>query len=132
MYLSVFLLQLFYFHLIVHLYNYLKHISIMAVINTALAMFSHQSPRLTRENSFYKSVKIKKNHKIIRYNEKLVPNHTRIKVKMKWTKDTWKLLDLLIWDTTLKNKNFDQISNIDFTRSDHPGWLYVVIRGIFG
>ena len=73
MYLLVFLLQLFYFHLIVHLYNYLKHISIMAVINTALAMFSHQSPRLTRENSFYK-FKNEKNHKIIRYNEKLVPN----------------------------------------------------------
>lgn len=54
MYLSVFLLQLFYFHLIVHLCNYSEHISIMAVINTALAMFSHQSPRLTRENSFYK------------------------------------------------------------------------------
>ena len=45
----------------------------MAVINTALAMFSHQSPRLARENSFYK-FKNEKNHKIIRYNEKLVPN----------------------------------------------------------
>lgn len=45
----------------------------MAVINTALAMFSHQSPRLTREILFT-NLKMKKNHKIIRYNEKLVPN----------------------------------------------------------